>query len=447
MRRMWQKAPISLDFRIYMFNVTNPEAAARGEIPIVTEIGPYFYHEWKEKVDLEDHPADDTVSFHLQNTFIFNETISAPFTGDELVTIPHAAMLTMVYSAERHQPAALSILSKAINPLFNNPTTPFLTEKVRNILFDGVPINCTSSDFAAAAVCTIIRSNPKRLKPQGDGIFLFSFFGMRNGSADPVKLEVKRGATDVQEVGKVVRVDGKEKINVWDGEPCNTPRGTDSTIFPPFLGPQDSLISYSTDLCMSLGAKFEKEVVLNGISGYLYTSTLGDMTSDPEMKCLCPTPDTCLKKGLIDLTKCTGAPFVASMPHLFATHEDYQMMVQGLHPDEDKHGLRVVIEPRTATPLSARRRLQFNMFTHPVPKVPAMKNMAEALVPILWIEEGIDLPDVFLELLETNLFRTLRIMDAATWTALGLGLLLALGGAALFVLRRKTTTLTLTKVR
>lgn len=41
----------------------------------------------------------------------------------------------------------------------------------------------------------------------------------------------------------------------------------------------------------------------------------------------------------------------------------------------------------TATPVSARKRLQFNMFTHPVAKIPVMKQMTTALIPIFWVEE------------------------------------------------------------
>nr|WBU77220.1 sensory neuron membrane protein [Odontothrips loti] len=442
MRQMWSKSPIAIDFRVYMFNVTNPEEAAKGAIPIVTEVGPYYYHEWKEKVEIQDHPDDDTVSFRMQNTFYFNKTISAPLTGEEMITIPHAAMLSMVYTVEREKPAALGLLAKGVKFLFNNPTTPFLTAKARDILFDGVPINCTSKDFATSAICTMIRANPQGLKPDGDDIFLFSFFGMKNGTADAVKLEVKRGVTDPQEVGLVVKVNDKEKLTTWNGEPCNTPSGTDSTIFPPFLKSEDDIIAYSTDLCLSIGAKFQKEVVFKGIPGNRYTANFGDMSTDPDKRCYCPTPDTCLKKGLIDITKCAGAPIVASLPHLYETHEDYQKMVKGLNPEMEKHEINMIFEPMTATPVSARKRLQFNMFTHPVPKVAVMKTMCTSLIPIFWVEEGVDLPDDFINLLETQLFRTLRIAAVGRWIGVGLGFLMALGGLALYVMHRQSVTIT-----
>lgn len=43
MRQMWSHPPLAADFKIYLFNVTNPEEAQKGEKVILKEIGPYFY--------------------------------------------------------------------------------------------------------------------------------------------------------------------------------------------------------------------------------------------------------------------------------------------------------------------------------------------------------------------------------------------------------------------
>lgn len=75
------------------------------------------------------------------------------------------------------KPGALSLVAKALGALFNNPETPFITTKARNILFDGITINCTSNDFAPKAVCSQIKANPKGLVKQDENIYLFSLFG------------------------------------------------------------------------------------------------------------------------------------------------------------------------------------------------------------------------------------------------------------------------------
>lgn len=42
-RGMWQKIPFALDFKVYIFNYTNPDEVQKGGIPIVKEIGPYHF--------------------------------------------------------------------------------------------------------------------------------------------------------------------------------------------------------------------------------------------------------------------------------------------------------------------------------------------------------------------------------------------------------------------
>ena len=42
-RDLWTKLPIPLDFKIYLFNVTNPLDVQKGAKPIVNEVGPFFY--------------------------------------------------------------------------------------------------------------------------------------------------------------------------------------------------------------------------------------------------------------------------------------------------------------------------------------------------------------------------------------------------------------------
>lgn len=66
-------------------------------------------------------------------------------------------------------------------------------------------------------------------------------------------------------------------------------------------------------------------------------------------------------------------------------------------------------EPMTATPLQAAKRLQFNMYLHPMEKVKLMKNFPECLFPLFWVEEGILLDDEYVKLVKT-LFKVISIV-------------------------------------
>jgi hypothetical protein len=58
--------------------------------------------------------------------------------------------------------------------------------------------------------------------------------------------------------------------------------------------------------CRSIGAVYKESVVYKGIHSFRYSADFGDMSTDPELKCFCATPETCMKKGVHDLTRCSG---------------------------------------------------------------------------------------------------------------------------------------------
>ncbi|KAL1131950.1 hypothetical protein AAG570_011561 [Ranatra chinensis] len=441
MRKAWTKIPLAVEFRIYIFNVTNSEEVHRGAKPVVNEIGPYFYDEWKEKVRLVDNAKEDTVSFNQRTTWYFNKEASGGLTGNETVVIPHAALLGLVLNVEREKPGALTMINKAIGPMFGNPDSIFLRATAKDILFEGIVINCTSTEFAPKAICTLLRQNPKGLTKVNEHIFKFSFFGSKNGTIDDGRLEVKRGVKDAKEVGKVVSFNGKSELDVWSGAECNALRGTDSTIFPPFLTPQDDIVSFAPDLCRSLGAKYQYPIVYQGIPGNHYTATLGDMSNNAEEKCFCPSENKCLKKGAFDITKCAGAPIILTLPHFFETDPSYLDTVDGLRPNKEEHQIYLNFEPITGTPLGARKRLQFNIEIHSVIKIPIMRNLPVSLIPLFWVEEGLELNKTFIDLLEANLFRTMRIVDTGRWVLMVVGVGLVAAGAGLNYHRRSTRTM------
>lgn len=63
-----------------------------------------------------------------------------------------------------------------------------------------------------------------------------------------------------------------------------------------------------------------------------------------ENKCLCNRK--CLKYGVIDYSKCKyGFPGYLSFPHFHKADPKYRTDVEGMHPDDTKHKMEVLIEP------------------------------------------------------------------------------------------------------
>lgn len=73
----------------------------------------------------------------------------------------------------------LKVVTKAIPFIFNDPKTIFLTGRVKDILFDGVVLNCTSKEFASTAVCGQMKGQVPGLKPVPGqpNLLLFSLLG------------------------------------------------------------------------------------------------------------------------------------------------------------------------------------------------------------------------------------------------------------------------------
>lgn len=164
------------------------------------------------------------------------------------------------------------MINKAIPQLFNNPKTIFMTVSARDILFDGVLINCTrSKDFAVNTVCDQLRAKPSGLEKLDDDYFKFSIFGVvseslvnrrqkiititlksnrsqKNNTPDENKITVKRGMKDIKEVGQVVLYNDKPEMDYWSGPYCNQIKGTDTTIFPPFMDTSD-VWSFGAEVC------------------------------------------------------------------------------------------------------------------------------------------------------------------------------------------------------
>ena len=64
----------------------------------------------------------------------------------------------------------------------------------------------------------------------------------------------------------------------------------------------------------------------------------------------------------------------------------------------------------------------------------AMKNIKDfTLMPLLWVDEGADIDQENIDLLKEMLITPILILEAAKWTLIALGLLLAVLGASMFI--------------
>ncbi|KAJ8680288.1 hypothetical protein QAD02_016075 [Eretmocerus hayati] len=422
-RELWTKHPFFVEFKIYLFNVTNPNEVKSGAKPILHQVGPYFFEEWQEKLDLVDRDDDDTVEFNMKNKWIFRPDLSEGLTGQEELTLPHMYMLGLVLAAEKENPHTIPVMNEAIDSVFKNPENIFINVKAMDLMFDGIPIDCTVTDTAGKALCGMVEKNDQDLVQDGENTYKFSLFGAKNDTTSKNRLRVSRGIKRMQYLGVVVEYAGLMNISKWNDQECDAFRGTDGTMFHPYFKKDEDAVIFNPDLCRSLSSTFAEKTTVSGLLTDRYSLVFDESDGESYKKCYCPAPGRCLKKGVIDLFKCVGTPLIVSHPHFYLGDKNYLNMVEGLKPSEEEHKYFMDLEPLTGIPLVSKKRIQYNIMIHKIEKIDIMKNLPEVLLPIYWFGENMIMPDKSISRAKSK-HTSKKIMNILRWIMVLGGLIL-----------------------
>lgn len=96
---------------------------------------------------------------------------------------------------------------------------------------------------------------------------IFAF--QANGTHSPDRIRVFRGIKNYKDVGRVLSIGNETKMSIWpDSGPCNDYRGTDGTIFPPFLTKNREVWAVFPDICRSIGAYYVEPGMVQGIDNF-----------------------------------------------------------------------------------------------------------------------------------------------------------------------------------
>ncbi|KRG06261.1 hypothetical protein AWZ03_000894 [Drosophila navojoa] len=338
------KLPQPLNFKVYIFNVTNPDMIQQGAIPIVEEIGPYVYKQYRQK-KVKHFSRDGSKITYVQKVhFDFDEDASAPYTQSDRIVALNMHMNAFLQVFEREitdilqgfanrlnsrlnrtpgvrvlkrlmdrirgkRKSVLQIgendpglalllvhLNANLKAVFNDPRSMFVHTSVREYLFDGVRF-CINPQGIAKAICNQIKeSGSKTIREQSDGSLAFSFFGHKNGSGHEV-YEVHTGKGDATKVLEIQKLDDSHNLHVWlnssnEGETsaCNQINGTDASSYPPFRQRGDSMYIFSADICRSVQLFYQSDIQYQGIPGFRYSigeNFINDIGPEHDNECFC----------------------------------------------------------------------------------------------------------------------------------------------------------------
>lgn len=100
----WKVSPLPLDFDVYLFNWTNPEDIDEGvpRKPHFVQLGPYRFREKPDKVDIEWHNQNASVSFRKKAYFYFDAAGSNGTLEDVVTsvnTVGHVSFCVLIWKA------------------------------------------------------------------------------------------------------------------------------------------------------------------------------------------------------------------------------------------------------------------------------------------------------------------------------------------------------------
>lgn len=182
---------------------------------------------------------------------------------------------------------------------------------------------------------------------------MYSTFFQQNDTAQG-PYTASRGTNDKPSFGAIVKFKNETELKFWGDRStsCNQLRGTDGTIFHPFVTKSTTLRLFNAELCRSLYLTYDEDTSFEGIKGYRFTAPPSVLTApavSEENRCFCADvdshPDKCLRQGALDLGPCReGAPVAMSTPHFLDGDPEY-IEQSGLTPDRAKHETFMRIEP------------------------------------------------------------------------------------------------------
>lgn len=191
--------------------------------------------------------------------------------------------------------------AKAIDSVLRNPESVFVREKVKTLLFDGFDIDCRQpEDFFANAFCSDVKESWReyRLLKKADDFYTTSFWGTvsiqhavgKKKSRENLreakreinchklsklnatdtwleKYRIRRGSTNISEVGEIVEYNSKKNLSTWKNDWCDAFSGTDGSMFQPFIDKKlpDKLYVTDAHICRRFVYHYESEVKVSGV--------------------------------------------------------------------------------------------------------------------------------------------------------------------------------------
>ncbi|XP_054258356.1 lysosome membrane protein 2-like isoform X2 [Macrosteles quadrilineatus] len=356
----WQKPPVKPLICVHVFNYTNFDdyTAGKSKKLKVKETGPYCYRETLEKIDVKFYD-NGTVSYGDRRTHVFEPNNSTGSINDTLI-VPNVILISAEAMIRELPILVQLVVGGALTRGFN--MTPMIKVPAHEFLFG---YNDKFMSFMKGLSRFLHQEIP------------FEKFGMlaMRAAVTNDRLTITTGSNDLDEIGVVTAVNGRDKMTAWDDDECNRLDGSDGAFFPRHQINQTArLYLFHKDLCRKLPLEFQKEVDFqDGVLGMRFH-----------------TPS--------NVYNTTGVPIMMSFPHFMHADPAVTAHLKGLDPDPEKHDFFIDIQPILGFTLGTVSRIQVNIQVRKSKRSSQLDVFDDGtILPVVWFEVTADRlpPDLF----------------------------------------------------
>ncbi|XP_071378232.1 lysosome membrane protein 2-like isoform X3 [Centroberyx affinis] len=331
----WKNPPPPVFMEYFFFNVTNVDEFLVGAKPVVAQVGPYTYREYRVKVNVTAVENATKVSAYNTKTFVFLREKSV---GDPAVD----AITTINIPA-------WAVMNKVKGSFWKSSMVSIWMNSIGSGLFTTRTVDELLWGYKDPLLSRIAASSP-------DVEEVFGLMYKKNGTHDG-EFVYHTGEQSYMDYGRV---------ESWRGQ-------------------------------RSIHMEFEKDVVVKGIPAYRFTpprSVFASKEENPANEGFCVSPQECLGTGLLKVSPCRkGAPVVASFPHFYLADHKYVAAIEGLTPKREHHQTYLDLNPTTGVPVRANKRAQINILINRISGFPKTRGLNDTIFPVMFLNESVVIDD------------------------------------------------------
>ncbi|XP_018517966.1 lysosome membrane protein 2 isoform X1 [Lates calcarifer] len=371
----WKTPPPPVYMEFFFFNVTNVDEVLTGAKPVVNQVGPYTYREYRYKDNVTMVEDGTLVSAYNTKSFVFLRERSV---GD-----PAVDNITTVNIP------AWAVMNKVKGSFFKATMASVMMNSLGVGLFTTQTVDELLWGYEDPLLKRIASSSPDVEKDFG---LMYKKNGTNNG-----EFVYHTGEQNYMDYGRVKTWKGQSQLKFWSSNHSNSINGSDGSAFHPLLSKDERIYIFTPDLCRTIYMDFEKDVEVKGIPAYRFTpprSVLASKEENPDNEGFCVTPQECLGTGLLKVSPCRkGAPVVASFPHFYLADDKYVAAIEGMFPQRTHHQTFLDLNPTTGVIVRANKRAQINVLIQRISGFPTTRGLSDTVFPVMFINESVVIDD------------------------------------------------------